>query len=111
MNVKSKSKRNKKNRKKYDLQNQIVQEKNKQIESLKSEILKLELDAQKKDELISSVDYLRVELQDIVQDMNDKKEEYDALIEELMLMRKVFNEEVFNNNWWIIRKLMHWLMR
>lgn len=105
MNVKNKIKRN---RKKYDLQNQIIQKKTEEVESLKSEILKLELDAQKKDELINSVDHLRVELQDIVQDMNDKKEEYDALIEELMLMRKVFCQELFGGEfrWKIIRLIM-----
>lgn len=107
MSAKNKTKKSKRNRKQqYELHNTIVQKKNDQIESLKSEILKLELDAQKKDELINSVDHLRVELQDIVQDMNDKKEEYDALIEELMLMRKVFNEDFFKGRWRIVKWLI-----
>lgn len=105
MNAKNKIKRKHDNRK-SDLQSQIIQRKNDEIESFKNRILSLEIDCKEKDELINSVDHLRVELQEIVEDLKKKGEEYDALIEDLRMMKVVFNQEVFRGRWRIIKWLM-----
>lgn len=105
MNVKRKQKKNV-NDKKYDLQNQIIQRKNNEIESLKSKISKLEIDCETKDELINSIESLRLELKEIVVDLDTIRNEYNTLVSDLMQMRKVFNQEVFHGRWRVIKWLM-----
>lgn len=105
MDAKKRNKR-KRNNRKYDLQNQIIQKKNDEIEALRNKVLKLEIDRDEKQELLESVDYLRIELKDIVEDLKKKKEEYDRLNEDLMKMRTVFNQEVFRSRWRIVKWLI-----
>lgn len=105
MNIKNKKKRNK-NNKRHDLHNHIMQRKNDEIESLKSRISSLEIDCEKKDELIDSIDSLRSELNEITEELSAKSDEYDMLIADLWQMRKVFNQELYKGRWKFIRFLM-----
>ena len=95
-----------KDRKRSDLNNQIIQRKNDEIECLKNKISDLEISCEEKDELINSVDSLRLELKEVIDDLKTKRDEYDRLISELFEMRKVFNQDVFKGRWKLIRLLM-----
>lgn len=95
------------NKRRDDLNKQIIKRKEFEIESLKEKISKLELDNNAKDELINSIDCLRDELKAITENLKKKSEEYDKLNSDLRQMKKVFNQEVFKGKWRIIR----WLMR
>ena len=105
MNAKNTYKR-KSNNRKNDLQAQIIQRKNEEIESLKSRISKLEEEIKEKDRIINSVEPLRKELIETVEDVKLKRDKYDSLMSDLMQMRKIMDKDVFNNQWWIVKKLI-----
>lgn len=90
-----------------DRKNRIIQRQVDEIECLKQRISQLEIDCKDKDELINSIDSFRTELTEIVDNLKKKGEEYDSLIAELMQMRKVMNEGVFNKKW----RLIKWLVK
>lgn len=98
-----------KRRRKSDVKSQIILRKNDEIESLKDRVSKLQIDCDEKDEIIGSIDSLRIEMQATLEDLKRKGEEYDRLNADLMQMRKVFSREVFGGElrWKIIR----WLIR
>lgn len=105
MNVnsrKSKAKRREKN----GLKDRIIKRQVDEIESLKNRISKLEIDNKTKDDIINSIDAMRLELLDVIGRLNDKSDEYDELIAEMKEMRDVFNQEVFRGRWRLIRFLM-----
>lgn len=93
-------------KKKYEFQKDIISRQQKQIEDLKSEIAELKSKCKEKDELIRSIEPLKVELNSQIEDLTLKKDEYDALITELREMKKNMNEIVFNKKWKLIRFLM-----
>lgn len=110
MNVKSKSKKSKRNRKKqYEFYNTIVQKKNGQIEDLKREISHLEIDCKKKDELIHSIDYLLEDFKNVIKEIDLARDKYDTLCSDLMQMRKIMCKEFFGSEirWCIIKKIMN----
>ena len=96
----------KKKHRKQDVKSRIIERQTNEIESLKKQIYDLEIDCDKKDRLINSIDSLRVEFDEAIQNIRSKGEAYDALIEELNEMKKIMNEEVFRGKWNIIRLLM-----
>lgn len=96
----------KKKHRKQDIKSRIIERQTNEIGSLKKQIYDLEIDCDKKDELINSIDSLRVEFDEAIQNIRSKGEAYDALIEELNEMKKIMNEEVFRGKWNIIRLLM-----
>lgn len=96
----------KKKHRKQDVKSRIIERQTNEIESLKKQIYDLEIDCDKKDKLINSIDSLRVEFDEAIQNIRSKGEAYDALIEELNEMKKIMNEEVFRGKWNIIRLLM-----
>lgn len=98
--------RNKRGRTKSDAKNKIIKRQSDEIESLRSQIEKLNIDNANKDELIYSVDHLREEFEGIIDNLKSKEAEYDKLIADLRLMRKAFDREVFANRWWIVKRLM-----
>lgn len=98
--------RNKRGRTKSDTKNKIIKRQSDEIESLRSQIEKLNIDNANKDELIYSIDHLREEFEDIIDNLKSKEAEYDKLIADLRLMRKAFDREVFANRWWIVKRLM-----
>lgn len=103
------NKRKSKEQRKLDLSNQIIQRKNDEIESLKNQILDLQIESDDKDELINSIESLRKEFEEIVADLDSYRDEYKELISELLEMRKIMTENLFNSEFrW---KLIRWLMK
>lgn len=100
------SKSKSKDKKRADYQNQVIQRKNDEIESLKIKISELQISCDEKDELVNSIDYLRKDFQSIIEDLKKKGEKYDELNADLMQMRKVLNQTVFKGRWRIIKWLM-----
>lgn len=99
--VKKMNKHNSKDRSKRIINKQIEE-----IESLKKTILKLEASCNEKDEIINSIDSLRNELVNTIEDIKKKSEEYDQLIGELAEMRKAMNRDVFKGRWNLIRLML-----
>lgn len=96
----------KKRNRKSDVKSRIIERQTNEIESLKNKISELEIDCQDKDEIINSIDSLRIELDETVQSLKKKGEVYDRIIGELKEMKKIMNKEVFKGRWNIIRLLL-----
>ena len=99
-------KKNNRSKRHDDVKNKIIKRQADEIDSLKSQIEKLNIDNANKDELIHSVDHLREEFEDVIDNLKSKEAEYDKLIADLRLMRKAFDREVFANRWWIVKRLI-----
>ena len=96
----------KKRNRKSDVKSRIIERQTNEIESLKNKISELEIDCKDKDEIINSIDSLRIELDETVQSLKKKGEVYDRIIGELKEMKKIMNKEVFKGRWNIIRLLL-----
>lgn len=96
----------KKRNRKSNVQSRIIERQTNEIEDLKNKVSKLEIDCKDKDEIINSIDSLRVEMNDVVESMKSKVEVYDKLIGELTEMKKIMNKEVFNGRWNLVRLLL-----
>lgn len=103
------NKRKSKEQRKLDLSNQIIQRKNDEIESLKNQILDLQIDNDEKDELIDSIESLREEFKDIIAELDSCRDEYKSLISELLEMKKVMTENLFGSE--LRWKLVRWLIK
>lgn len=97
---------NKRKDRKINTQSRIIERQMDEIESLKKKVSTLEISCEEKDEIINSIDSLRIEMQEVIDDIKSKGEVYDRLIEELNDMKKVMNEEVFKNRWKLVRLLI-----
>lgn len=93
-------------KKRLEFQQKMISRQSEQIDGLKSKIAELELTIEKKDELIKSVDYLRKELADNINEIKQKKNEYEKLIKELKDMKNIMNKEVYKNRWNLVRLLI-----
>ena len=91
---------------KYVTQKKLVVRQITEIEELKAKISELEIDCQKKDEIINSVDRLRIELDTVVSDLRAKHEEYNNLISEVREMRNAINRAMFGGRWKLIKLLL-----
>lgn len=100
----AKSKMNeKKYKKRLEFQQKMIAHQSEQIERLKSEIDKLTLECQKKDELINAVEPMRKEMTENIKEYKRLKNTYKKLIQELKTMKNIINEEVYRKRWWLIR--------
>ena len=63
-------------KKKYEFQKDIISRQQKQIADLKSKVAELESKCKEKDEIINSVESLRIELTSHINDAKSKKEQY-----------------------------------
>lgn len=93
-------------KKRLEFQQKMISRQSEQIDGLKSKIAELELTIEKKDELIKSVDYLRKELADNINEIKQKKNEYEKLIKELKVMKNIMNKEVYKGRWNLVRLLI-----
>lgn len=111
MNVK------KNNDRKSDIKDRTIARQAKEIESLKTEISKLEAMCNEKDEIIkakenessdftASVEFLRGELKNNIDELKMKSKEYDENLAEIKMMKKVFNDELFKGRWNIVKLLI-----
>lgn len=96
----------KKYKKRLELQNKTITRQSNQIEELKLQVQKLELECKKKDEIINSVSILKEELDKNISDAKAYKEQYEDLIEELKKMKKIMNQELYKNRWNFVRFLI-----
>lgn len=92
--------------KKYETQKKIVLRQLDEIEKLKSSISELEIDSEKRTELIDSITDIRTELYEVIDDLSEKREEYTRLIEDLRQMKMVMNQTVFKGKWRLIKLLL-----
>lgn len=90
----------------YEFQKKLNIKYEKEIELLRLENEELKTQCNKKDEMINSVDSLRVEMTQHVNAIKDKRKEYDELIKDLINMRKVMNQEVFKGRWRLVKFLI-----
>lgn len=79
-------------KKRYEAQTKIVTRQREEIESLKLKNEELERECEKKDELISSIEPMRSELKE--------------LIDELKEMKTIANKKLYKGRWKIIRFLI-----
>lgn len=96
----------KKYKKRLNFQSNIITKQSEQISLLKSQNERLEQKLKEKDEQLLSVEPLRKELAENVQECKRFKNEYKSLIEELKKMKSIFNQEVYKNRWWLIKFLI-----
>lgn len=92
--------------KKYETQKKIVLRQLDEIEKLKSSISELEIDSEKRTELIDSITDIRTELYEVIDDLSEKREEYTRLIEDLRQMKMVMNQTIFKGKWRLIKLLL-----
>ena len=104
MNVNKKQ--NDRNKRSSDRKSRIISRQVDEIDKLKQMISDLEISCQKKDDIIGSIDILLSDMKETVDGIKEKSDEYDRLIDELKHMKKIMNEEVFNNKWWLIKFLL-----
>lgn len=76
------------------------------IEQLHKEIENLQIDCDKKDALIASVNGIKNEFTQILDNLKAKSEEYDKLLGDLKQMRQVINQTYFKGKWKIIKFLL-----
>lgn len=92
--------------KKYETQKKIVLRQLDEIEKLKFSISELEIDSEKRTELIDSITDIRTELYEVIDDLSERREEYTRLIEDLRQMKMVMNQTVFKGKWRLIKLLL-----
>lgn len=92
--------------KKYETQKKIVLRQLDEIEKLKSSISELEIDSEKRTELIDSITDIRTELYEVIDDLSERREEYTRLIEDLRQIKMVMNQTVFKGKWRLIKLLL-----
>jgi len=92
--------------KKYETQKKIVLRQLDEIKKLESSISELEIDSEKRTELIDSITDIRTELYEVIDDLSERREEYTRLIQDLRQMKMVMNQTVFKGKWRLIKLLL-----
>lgn len=98
--------KNKRYEKRLAFQQKMINRQSEQIEKLKGEIERLNNKLIEKDEIITSIDPMRKEMEKIINEQKKRKEEYKSLIDELKKMKEIVNQTVYKGRWWIIRHLI-----
>lgn len=93
-------------KKRLEFQQKMLSHQSEQIDGFKVEIEKLKQKLKEKDEIINSVSSLREELSQNVTEVKKCKKQYKDLIDELKQMKKIINEEIYRNRWWLIKFLI-----
>lgn len=84
----------------------MIQKQADEIRDLKNKINTLQIENERKDELIHLVDTLTTDLQNEIEEIYNLKERYRVLINDLNLMMQIFNTKIFKGRWKLIRLLM-----
>ena len=93
-------------KKRLDFQQKVIFKKSEEIESLKSENEKLKQKLKEKDEIINSVEPMRMEMAENEKEHKRLQNEYRNLIQELRQMKRALDKEVFKNRWWLVKLLI-----
>lgn len=91
---------------KKDIKSEIIKRQSDEIESLKKSIADLNMTCEQKDAIINAIDGFRNDLIEVLQDLDDKRNRYGELINELTEMKRVMNKEVFKGRWNLVRFLL-----
>ena len=105
------------NDKKSDIKDRTIARQAKEIESLKTQILKLESMCREKDLIIetnkneiakftASVESLRTELKKNINELKQKSKEYDESLAEIKDMKMIFNQELYKGKWNLVKFLI-----
>ena len=89
--------RRKRYEKKIKSQQKIISIQSEQIENLNVQIAKLKLEIEEKDIIINSISHLRDELIQKTKDIDEYKENYKKLIDELKKMKEILNQEIIDS--------------
>ena len=96
------SKKNKRN----DIKTKIIKRQIDDIYGLKQQISELEIDCDKKDEIINSIETMREDFASVIDELKEQEKEYNMLVDDLMKMRTVMNQESFKGRWKLVRLLI-----
>lgn len=91
---------------KYELQKTVIAHQTKQVSLLKEQVEKLKQEIEEKNELINSIEPLKIELADNIAEHKRLREQYNKLIEDLKKMKEIMNQEVYRGRWRLIRFLI-----
>ena len=93
-------------KRRLNLQQKLITRQSEQIEALKFKIETLENHLIEKDKIINSVEPMRKEMAENINEQKRLKEEYKKLIDELKTMKNIVNENIYRKRWWLIRFLL-----
>ena len=96
----------KKYNKRLEFQQKMISRQSEQIDNLKSEIETLKIKLIEKDEIINAIEPMRKEMAESIKEHRSLTEQYKKLVEELQQMKKIINQEVYKNKWWLIKFLI-----
>ena len=86
----------------------MISRQSQQIENLKKQNQKLKEKLKEKDEILSSIEPMRIEMKENIEEIKQKKKEYHSLVNELKQMKEILNQEVYRGRWrivkWLIKK-------
>lgn len=92
--------------KKSTYQSRVISKQIEEINKLKDEILILEIDRDKKKDLIKTIEDIRNELTKELEKIKTLKEKLKELIDEVLLMRNTINQFVYKGKWNLIKLLI-----
>ena len=95
-----------KKNKKSDFRNKVIKKQLEEIDNLKQTISELEISCKDKENIINSIESIRMDFTMILDDLKEKRKKYEDLIEELTTMKNIFNQSVFKGRWKLIKLLM-----
>lgn len=93
-------------KRRFNFQKEIISRQSERIKSLELQIEELKLECAEKDKIINSVDSLRMELTENVNEIKKYKDEYENLIKELREMKQGINKSVYKSKWNLIKFLI-----
>lgn len=92
--------------KRSNYQSRIISKQIEEINKLKDTITCLEIDRDKKKDLIKTIETIRYEFIKELEEIKSLKEKLKELIEEVLLMRNTINQIVYKGKWNLIRLLI-----
>lgn len=98
-------KTSKKDRRKIEVQQRVIETQTDEIERLKAKINELEIEESQRDAIIELADDVRDEMDGIIAELKEQKEKYEDLFSELLEMRNVMEEMVFNGKYKLLKRL------
>lgn len=84
---------------KRDIKKSTITRQSETIDRLTQQIKDLEIDNDAKTEIIHTVDTLRDQLIYVIHDLQDKSRQYDEIMQEMLNMRSVLRDFVFDNKY------------
>lgn len=93
-------------KKRLNFNKDLISRQSQQIEYLTKQNEKLKERLREKDEILSSIEPIRKEMEENINRYQKLKNDYKKLVDELKQMKKIFNKEAYKNRWWLIKFLI-----